>query len=110
MSALRAAVKAMKKIVLIAVLFLGSLVAADALRAPENQLTARAYIGAVHIYQAVGRPLLDGVVACRFRPTCSEYSIQAVEKHGIARGLYLTIKRLAACQDDVPMGTINEVP
>ncbi len=82
----------------------------DVSRQPENQLSARVYIGVVHIYQAVGRPLLEGTVACRFRPTCSDYSIQAVEKHGIMRGLVLTFKRLYSCQNDVPMGTIDEVP
>ncbi len=84
--------------------------AADVSRAPENQLSARAYIGLVHIYQAVGRPLLKDTVACRFRPTCSDYSIQAVEKHGFIRGLGLTFYRLYSCRDSVPMGTVDEVP
>lgn len=100
----------MKKIVLIIILLFGLLIVGDISRAPENQLTARVYIGFVHIYQNVGRPLLDGIVACRFRPTCSEYSVRAVEKHGIVRGIYLTVLRIAACQNDVPMGTIDAVP
>lgn len=36
--------------------------------------------------------------ACRFIPTCSEYSYQAVEKYGILRGLWLGLKRIARCQ------------
>ena len=80
------------------------------MRSPENQLTARAYIGFVHIYQGYGRPMLEGIIACRFRPTCSEYSIQAVEKYGIWTGLFLTVKRIASCTSDVPMGTVDEVP
>jgi len=53
--------------------------------------------------------MLEGIVACRYRPTCSEYSIQAVERYGIGRGLFLTVKRLASCTNDVPMGTVDEL-
>lgn len=35
--------------------------------------------------------------ACRFRPTCSEYSYQAIERYGIMRGLYLGLKRIIRC-------------
>ncbi len=35
--------------------------------------------------------------ACRFEPTCSVYSLQALEKHGAAAGSYLTVRRLARC-------------
>lgn len=39
--------------------------------------------------------------ACRFSPTCSEYTIQAVEKYGTLRGLWLGIKRFSRCH---PLG------
>lgn len=35
--------------------------------------------------------------ACRFTPTCSAYSLQALEQHGAAAGSYLTLARLARC-------------
>jgi putative membrane protein insertion efficiency factor len=35
--------------------------------------------------------------ACRFEPTCSVYSIQALEKHGAVAGSYLTLSRLGRC-------------
>ncbi|SFE06003.1 hypothetical protein SAMN04489710_1138 [Paracidovorax konjaci] len=35
--------------------------------------------------------------ACRFEPTCSVYSLQALERHGAAAGSYLTLRRLARC-------------
>ena len=35
--------------------------------------------------------------ACRFEPTCSAYSLQALEQHGAAVGSYLTLCRLARC-------------
>lgn len=35
---------------------------------------------------------------CRFEPTCSEYMILALEKHGVFKGLWLGCKRLARCR------------
>ncbi len=40
-------------------------------------------------------PLLPA--ACRFRPTCSEYMMEAIERHGLVRGLWLGTKRLLRC-------------
>jgi putative membrane protein insertion efficiency factor len=34
---------------------------------------------------------------CRFDPTCSVYAMQALERYGVLKGLYLTIKRLLRC-------------
>jgi len=34
---------------------------------------------------------------CRFHPTCSEYTYQAIEKHGLARGGWLGLKRIVRC-------------
>jgi putative membrane protein insertion efficiency factor len=35
--------------------------------------------------------------ACRFEPTCSAYMLEAVERHGVARGVALGLKRLSRC-------------
>jgi len=35
--------------------------------------------------------------ACRFEPTCSRYGIEALQRHGAAAGVYLTLHRLARC-------------
>ncbi len=35
--------------------------------------------------------------SCRFTPTCSEYAIQAIRKHGPLRGLWLAIRRILRC-------------
>ncbi|MEM7210269.1 MAG: membrane protein insertion efficiency factor YidD [Pseudomonadota bacterium] len=35
--------------------------------------------------------------SCRFAPTCSEYALEALEKHGAWRGSWLTIRRLSRC-------------
>jgi putative membrane protein insertion efficiency factor len=35
--------------------------------------------------------------ACRFHPSCSEYALEAVQKHGAGKGLFLAIKRIFRC-------------
>lgn len=35
--------------------------------------------------------------SCRYTPTCSEYAIQALKKHGPLKGLYLALKRILSC-------------
>ena len=34
---------------------------------------------------------------CRYTPSCSEYGLQAIKKHGTYKGLWLTIKRISSC-------------
>ena len=34
---------------------------------------------------------------CRFSPSCSDYAIQAIEKHGALKGLFLSLKRIFRC-------------
>ncbi|MBN1856409.1 MAG: membrane protein insertion efficiency factor YidD [Dehalococcoidia bacterium] len=34
---------------------------------------------------------------CRFQPTCSEYMLEAVERYGVAKGVWLGLKRLVRC-------------
>src|SRR5258708_31767865 len=70
--------------------------AADSFRQPSRQVSVRLHVGAVHLYQRFGRPMLRGYVTCRYRPTCSEYSIEAVEKYGIRRGLLMTFRGIAS--------------
>lgn len=82
----------------------------DAQRAPADQLSTRAWIAGVHAYRVVGHPLLEGRIQCRYEPTCSEFSIQAVERFGIRRGLVMTFQRLESCKIDVPLGTYDPVP
>jgi len=82
----------------------------DVCRSPERQISARAYIALVRVYQNHGRPLTRPFVACPLQPTCSRYSVEAVEKHGILTGLKLTASRLARCEPSVPMGTADPVP
>ena len=52
----------------------------------------------VRIYQFAISPITGGRAACRFTPTCSEYTKQAIEKHGVFRGVYMGIKRISRCR------------
>jgi len=49
----------------------------------------------LRIYKRWISPMLPA--ACRFSPTCSEYMMEAVEKHGVARGIWMGLKRLGRC-------------
>jgi uncharacterized protein len=51
---------------------------------------------ALRCYKAYLSVLFAG--SCRFEPTCSQYSYEAIERFGVARGTWLTLKRLARCQ------------
>ncbi len=95
---------------LVLLILLAACVLLDGLRFPQAQLTARMYVTAVRGYQAIGHPLLDGRVRCRFRPTCSNYSIAAVQKFGFLRGISLTAKRLVRCRSTVPLDTFDPLP
>lgn len=58
-------------------------------------------------YQCTLRPFLFG--ACKFHPTCSEYGIEAVQTHGVVRGLWLTSARVLRCHPFSP-GGLDPVP
>ncbi|HLF82819.1 MAG TPA: membrane protein insertion efficiency factor YidD [Blastocatellia bacterium] len=49
----------------------------------------------IRAYRLLISPLLPP--SCRFTPTCSEYAMQAIEKHGALRGVYLAARRLLRC-------------
>ena len=53
-------------------------------------------MGAIRVYQCTIGPALPR--ACRFEPTCSQYAYRALERHGVLRGGWLTLRRLARCQ------------
>lgn len=50
----------------------------------------------IRSYQVTVSPHLPA--SCRFYPTCSAYAIQALERYGILRGIFLTAHRLLRCQ------------
>jgi uncharacterized protein len=62
---------------------------------PDTCAMQRILILALRGYKAFISPLLPS--RCRFRPTCSEYMMDAIAKHGAIRGLWLGLKRLSRC-------------
>jgi len=60
-----------------------------------GKILAWPFILLVRVYQLAISPLLPG--ACRFTPTCSAYGIQALQRHGLFRGGWLTLKRFLSC-------------
>ncbi|HYD41408.1 MAG TPA: membrane protein insertion efficiency factor YidD [Anaeromyxobacter sp.] len=61
----------------------------------------------VKLYRRLLSPALPP--SCRFYPSCSAYALTALERHGAARGSYLTVKRLLRCHPFHP-GGIDPVP
>ena len=59
-------------------------------------------IGIVKIYRKFISPIKPPT--CRFYPTCSSYSLEALEKYGAVKGSYLSIKRILRCHPFNPGG------
>lgn len=52
-------------------------------------------IAPIRFYQRCISPLTPPM--CRYTPTCSQYAVEAIRKHGPLKGLWLAIKRIARC-------------
>ena len=70
-------------------------------------MLAHLAVGAVRGYKRLVSPLLPP--ACRFMPTCSEYAADAIEKHGLLRGVWLAVRRIVRCAPWHP-GGFDPVP
>jgi putative component of membrane protein insertase Oxa1/YidC/SpoIIIJ protein YidD len=94
-------------VLFIAAILLGSVIL-DASRSPERQWTGKASIAAIHLYQRVGSPTVARAgFRCRFNPSFSHNGVLAIEKYGVARGSWLTARRIARCRPGTPMGTVD---
>ena len=62
----------------------------------------RLLIGLIRVYQYAISPFLGR--SCRFVPSCSEYTVEAVQKHGAIKGGWLGIKRVGRCHPWHPGG------
>ena len=49
----------------------------------------------IKVYKFLISPLLGN--SCRYLPTCSEYSIEALKNYGLIRGIFMSIKRILSC-------------
>jgi len=62
----------------------------------------RILIGLIRLYQMIISPLKGQT--CRFYPSCSEYSVQALQKYGLIKGSWKSIKRILRCHPFNPGG------
>ena len=67
-----------------------------------NRYLSKLLIYLVRFYQKFISPLKGPT--CRFYPTCSQYSIEAIRKYGALKGIYLKIRRLLKCHPFNPGG------
>lgn len=64
---------------------------------PSQQVTAKAAIFAIKVYQHTFGRLYKNSRLCRFQPTCSNYGIQAFQKYGTIKGFWKTTWRILRC-------------
>jgi putative membrane protein insertion efficiency factor len=76
----------------------------SAVRQPETKLPLVRRVGMAPIwfYQCTLAWLLGG--HCRFTPTCSQYALEAIARHGVLKGWWLAMCRLCRCQPLCPGG------
>ena len=67
----------------------------------------RVVLGIIGFYQRFISPLMGS--NCRYHPTCSAYTYQAVEKYGVGKGGWMGIKRISRCHPWHP-GGFDPVP
>ena len=67
----------------------------------------RLMTGLIRAYQVLLSPLLGN--NCRFYPSCSQYAIEAIERHGVPRGAWLGLRRVLRCHPWHP-GGVDPVP
>lgn len=67
----------------------------DGLNSVPRRLPVRIALLAVRFYKTYLSILFAG--NCRFQPTCSQYAYEAIERFGVARGIWLGLKRLLRC-------------
>ncbi|KGO84943.1 hypothetical protein Q765_18715 [Flavobacterium rivuli WB 3.3-2 = DSM 21788] len=76
------------------------------------QILTLPFVLLIRFYQAALSPLLPS--ACRYTPTCSQYTIEALQTHGLIKGGWLGAKRILSCNpwggkgyDPVPQKNCN---
>ncbi len=73
---------------------------------PRPSIAARLGVRAIRGYQVV---MAGSVSRCRFAPSCSEYTREAIEVHGFGRGVWMGVKRVGRCHPWHP-GGFDPVP
>ena len=90
---------------------LAALLTADLARPPRRQLSARALLVSIDVYQAtLSKALSYSSVRCRFTPSCSRYGEAVIAEHGALKGSALAAWRVLRCGPWTPAGTVEEPP
>ena len=70
-----------------------------------REIIVSPFIFLIKIYQVVISPAIGN--NCRFNPTCSNYAIESLKKHGLLKGLYFSFIRVSKCH---PWGKSGDDP
>jgi len=70
-----------------------------------REIIVSPFIFLIKIYQVVISPTIGS--NCRFNPTCSNYAIESLKKHGLFKGLYFSFIRISKCH---PWGKSGDDP
>jgi hypothetical protein len=62
----------------------------------KRSVAALGSLGFIRAYQKVLSPMFGG--SCRYHPTCSHYTYEAIEIHGAVKGSWLGVRRIGRCQ------------
>lgn len=73
----------------------------------KRKLSRRAVQAPIHVYRKFISPLKPPT--CRFYPTCSQYALEAIEIHGVVKGVGLAARRIGKCHPFHP-GGFDPVP
>jgi uncharacterized protein len=67
------------------------------------------FIYIILLYQKTISPLLP-FNHCRFYPSCSQYSLEAIKAHGVLHGIWLALRRISKCHPFSTSGGFDPVP
>ena len=105
------AIRARRRLTRILVLSVMGYLTADLAFLPRDlQLSRRAAIAMITLYQAEVSPLIRSRVVCRFTPSCSEYARQCFIEMSFLPALSTTLGRLSRCNNNIPLGSVDPVP
>ncbi|MEO6488048.1 MAG: membrane protein insertion efficiency factor YidD, partial [Thermoanaerobaculia bacterium] len=74
---------------------------------PRDRFGVRAAVAAIDQYRARVSPRIARFTQCRFRPSCSAYGREAIQKYGLLSGAGKTAGRIARCGPWTKVGTVD---
>ena len=58
----------------------------------------------IKVYRSARRTIMPGLQTCRYTPTCSQYTLEAIQKYGVFKGSWLGFNRIMRCHPFKPGG------